>query len=127
MKEINIFYKAPFGKLYKTRDGRKAVFVGRKSKYLYYLIVEGSPKYLTYYEYGRRFEDNDSNELSDYDIVGDWDFSITKEKFHTPNDIDKDAFIEKACDAYCAICETKECGDYGECIWVEKFRKRLMK
>ena len=39
----------------------------------------------------------------------------------------KDAFIEKACDAYCAICDTKECGDTGECLWVEKFRKRLMK
>ena len=41
--------------------------------------------------------------------------------------IRKDAFIEKACDAYCAICDTKECGGTGECIWVEKFRKRLMK
>ena len=41
--------------------------------------------------------------------------------------IRKDAFIEKACDAYCAICDTKECGDTGECLWVEKFRKRLMK
>jgi len=37
------------------------------------------------------------------------------------------AFIEKACDAYCRLCDTKECGDTGECIWVEKFRKRLMK
>ena len=79
MKELNIFYKAPFGKLYKTRSGRKAVFVGRKSKYLYYLIVQGSPKYLTYFEYGRKFEDNDSNELSDYDIVGEWDFTIKKQ------------------------------------------------
>ena len=90
MKEINIFYKALFGKLYKTRDGRKAVFAGRKSKCFYYLIVEGSPKYQTYYEYGRRFEDNDSNEPSDYDIVGEWDFTIKKEKFHIPNDIDKE-------------------------------------
>jgi hypothetical protein len=38
-----------------------------------------------------------------------------------------DAFIEKACDAYCAICDTKECGDTGECEWVKKFRKRLIK
>jgi hypothetical protein len=85
MKELNIFYKAPFGKLYKTRSGKKAVFVGRKSKYLYYLIIEGSPKYLTYFEYGRRFEDNDSNELSDYDIVGEWNSTIKKE-----NNIDKE-------------------------------------
>lgn len=38
-----------------------------------------------------------------------------------------DAFIEKACDAYCRLCDTKECGDTGECDWVEKFRKRLMR
>ena len=47
-----------------------------------------------------------------------------------PKDIEyihTDVFIERACDAYCAICDTKECGDTGECLWVEKFRKRLMK
>jgi hypothetical protein len=38
-----------------------------------------------------------------------------------------DAFIEKACDSYCKLCDTKECGDTGECDWVEKFRKRLMR
>lgn len=38
-----------------------------------------------------------------------------------------DAFIDKACDAYCKLCDTKECGDTGECEWVEKFRKRLMR
>ena len=46
------------------------------------------------------------------------------------NDIEyirKDAFIEKACDAYCRLCDTKECCGTGECEWVEKFRKRLMK
>lgn len=41
--------------------------------------------------------------------------------------IRKDAFIEKACDAYCRLCDTKECGDTGECVWVEKFRKHLMR
>ena len=35
--------------------------------------------------------------------------------------------IDKACDAYCRLCDTKECGDTGECEWVEKFRKRLMR
>lgn len=46
------------------------------------------------------------------------------------NDIEyvrKDAFVEKACDVYCRLCDTKECGNTGECDWVEKFRKRLMK
>lgn len=72
MVDINIFRKAPFGKLYKTRCGKKAVFVGRKSRYLYYLVVEGSPKYLTYFDYGKVSKDN-SNELSEYDIVGEWE------------------------------------------------------
>lgn len=46
------------------------------------------------------------------------------------NDIEytrTDAFIEKACDAYCAICDTKECQGCAECSWVIKFRKQLMK
>lgn len=38
-----------------------------------------------------------------------------------------DVFVEKACDSYCGLCDTKECGDTGECDWVEKFRKRLMR
>ena len=33
--------------------------------------------------------------------------------------------IEKACSAYCEICDTKECGGTGECSWVERFRKQL--
>ena len=38
-----------------------------------------------------------------------------------------DAFIEKACDAYCAICDTKECDGCAECTWVIKFRRQLFK
>ena len=41
--------------------------------------------------------------------------------------IRKDAFIEKACDAYCAICDTKECEGCAECSWVIKFRRQLLK
>ncbi len=56
---------------------------------------------------------------------------LSKLSGHIDNDsveyIRKDAFIEKACDAYCRLCDTKECGDTGECILVEKFRKRLIK
>ena len=32
MVDVNIFRKAPFGKLYKTRSGKKAVFGGRRSR-----------------------------------------------------------------------------------------------
>jgi len=51
-------------------------------------------------------------------------FSLTNEDIEYTR---TDAFIEKACDAYCRLCDTKECGDTGECEWVEKFRKRLMR
>ena len=39
----------------------------------------------------------------------------------------KDASIEKACDAYCKLCDTKECGGTGECDWVKRFREYLIK
>lgn len=48
----------------------------------------------------------------------------------TDNDIEyvrKDAFIEKACDAYCKICDTKECEGTGECGWINKFRETIKK
>ena len=35
--------------------------------------------------------------------------------------------IDAACSAYCATCDTQECGGSGECNWVEQFRKNLMK
>lgn len=38
--------------------------------------------------------------------------------------------IEKACEAYCKTCDTKECEDFGCeycCDWVEKFRKAMEK
>lgn len=46
------------------------------------------------------------------------------------NDIEyirTDAFIKKACNAYCAICDTKECEGCAECTWVIKFRRQLLK
>ena len=36
-------------------------------------------------------------------------------------------FIEKACSAYCKICDTQECEGTGECGWVKKFEKQLRK
>ena len=37
---------------------------------------------------------------------------------------EKATVIEKACDVYCKLCDTKECVD-SECDWVQKFRKQL--
>ena len=39
----------------------------------------------------------------------------------------KERFIEKACSAYCKICDTQECEGTGECGWVKKFEKQLRK
>ena len=36
--------------------------------------------------------------------------------------------IEVACDAYCAVCDTQECGESCvECHWVKKFRTEMYK
>lgn len=42
----------------------------------------------------------------------------------------KQRSIEKACEAYCKVCDTKECEELQEfntydCDWVQKFRKQL--
>lgn len=39
----------------------------------------------------------------------------------------KKAFIEKACTAYCKVCDTQECEGTFECGWVKKFEKQLKK
>jgi hypothetical protein len=39
----------------------------------------------------------------------------------------KELMIEAACDAYCAVCDTQECGGCDECSWVIKFRRQLIK
>lgn len=59
--------------------------------------------------------------------VFDEDSTVERTKDSQTEYTRTDAFIEKACDAYCRLCDTKECGDTGECDWVEKFRKRLMR
>ena len=39
----------------------------------------------------------------------------------------KKTFIEKACTAYCKVCDTQECECTFECGWVKKFEKQLKK
>lgn len=38
--------------------------------------------------------------------------------------IRKDAFIEKACDAYCKVCKTPNCRS-NECKWISDFKRYL--
>lgn len=65
----NIFENAYFGKLYKTRDGRKAVFVinmGGRYGHPYRLVVEDEDNFFNYDKYGRM----DTAEM-DSDIVSE--------------------------------------------------------
>ena len=38
--------------------------------------------------------------------------------------IRKDAFIEKACDAYCKLCKMPNCRS-NECKWISDFKKAM--
>lgn len=47
------------------------------------------------------------------------------EKFD--NDVEyirKDAFIEKACDAYCKVCKVPNCRN-NECKWISDYKRHL--
>ena len=55
---------------------------------------------------------------------------MVNEKDITKNGIEytrTDAFIEKACEAYCKVCDTQECIVMGECSWAQKYKKQLLK
>lgn len=78
--------------------------------------------------YLQQYDKNTLIFLNKWNISDEWTNKPFNEKIATNIEYTRtDAFIEKACDAYCRLCDTKECGDTGECVWVEKFRKRLMK
>ena len=38
--------------------------------------------------------------------------------------IRKDAFIEKACDAYCKVCKVPNCRS-NECKWISNYKRHL--
>ena len=52
---------------------------------------------------------------------------LTPEQALAAVEIARKELIEKACDAYCKVCDTQECEGICECIWVQRFRKQLMK
>lgn len=62
----------------------------------------------------------------DLNIKREW-YKTKQVGFDTTEYTRTDAFIENACDAYCAICDTKECDGCAECTWVIKFRRQLLK
>lgn len=44
-------------------------------------------------------------------------------------EITRKRMFDKACEAYCNVCDTKECEEWGceiECNWVKKFKKAFL-
>lgn len=74
--KINIFKEVYFGKPYKTRDGRKALYLYKLTPNLQALIIEGDEE--IYYFRNDGLPDDwddtymDSTYYSDKDIVSEW-------------------------------------------------------
>jgi hypothetical protein len=51
---------------------------------------------------------------------------LTPDQARNAVEIAREEVIEIACDAYCAICDTKECDGCAECTWVINFRRQLL-
>lgn len=78
----NIFKSTYFGKPYKTRDGRKAIYVvydkALDLNEYHYLIVEGEPCLNAYDNNGRAVNRNKSNLA----IISEWQEPIGEEKLN---------------------------------------------
>lgn len=66
----NIFKSAYFGKLYKTRDGRKALFIRKNTDkhFPYDILIEGNLGCIMYDETGKYVGEGPHA----YDIVSEW-------------------------------------------------------
>ena len=78
-KGENIFKNAYFGKAYKTRDGRKAIYISRESVYPFrHALSLGGVSYAIYKDNGKY---DMLVQLDNYqaDIVSEWQEEIDKE------------------------------------------------
>lgn len=73
----NIFENAYFGKAYKTRDGRKAIYIGNDTYAKEHILcLEGNFLNYNYYENGKcKAYPNDST-----DIISEWQEEINEEE-----------------------------------------------
>lgn len=98
----NVFEDAYFDKAYKTRDGRKAIFVinmGGHYGHPYRLVIENEDNFFNYDKYGRmaKIEMNS-------DIISEWHEEI--------NEVELDRLaIKKACEF--ADTYQEKTGNYG--------------
>lgn len=94
----NIFENAYFGKAYKTRDGRKAIFVNwsdtRKKVYLY--VLERDMEF-----FGEEMYELDgvtSGVSTPHDIISEWEELVEEDKYDKIAQEVKNDVINKACE-----------------------------
>lgn len=122
----NIFENAYFGKAYKTRDGRKAIFWHNKENFNFCLLDQGIHIY-------------NNNGISTYspdnyiDIVSEWQEEISEEKLEKSRKENKiipcyKCDYRKECDYYVSgesvICKISGCKTPDESVQIE-FRKNF--
>ena len=73
----NIFENAYFGKAYKTRDGRKAIYYHSRPDSTHELIVEGCSPVIIYWSNGETIHTISNKHL---DIVSEWQEEINDEE-----------------------------------------------
>lgn len=80
----NIFKNAYFGKPYKTRDGRKAVYshcIDNKIYLMYpHYYINNDSTYVNYEYVDKKGYSYDNQHLSDDDIVSEWQEEISEEE-----------------------------------------------
>lgn len=77
----NIFKNAYFGKSYKTRDGRMAIYIGEDEKpsgYRFILMIEGNRPMPLYFDMEGCYD----CEEHPYDIVSEWKDVIDEDKLN---------------------------------------------
>lgn len=82
----SIFKNAHFGKIYRTKDGRKAIYITCDDKdfnsHPHQLIQEDTKKFHYHNDYGQVMVKYDSLESEMYDIVSEWYEEINVEAFN---------------------------------------------
>ena len=84
---VNIFQSAYFGKAYKTRDGRKAIYIQEDC-----CIVEGNRDVFSYFDDGHF---SIPLEECDIDIVSEWQEPIDKDKLDKITIEEKNKYKER--------------------------------
>lgn len=77
----NIFENAYFGKPYRTRDGKKAIYIGENSDNLYFCIVDNSKVIRNYLNTGEETMFEHMPMDSPYNIIEEWQEEISEDEY----------------------------------------------